>query len=104
MTPFTWPWGDFLDLGRVFLTLMDFLVLDGFFLELINSFSDFPSHGLRCQLVFDSFPSILISLTPDIFLLVRPVIYLKSFFFMGSVSIQGLFDADFSFCNLTILK
>jgi hypothetical protein len=54
--------------------------------------------------VFDSFPSILISLTPDIFLLMRPVIYLKKFF-MGSVSIQGLFDADFFyFCSLTILK
>ncbi len=53
--------------------------------------------------VFESFPSIFIFLTPDILLLTRPVLDLN--FFMGSVNIQGIFDADFFyFCNLTILK
>jgi hypothetical protein len=45
--------------------------------------------------VFESFSSIFSFLTLDILLLMRPVLDL--IFFMGSVNIQGLCDADFFF-------
>ena len=58
----------------------------------MTSFSDSNSHVLCCHLFLCPFLA-FIFLIHDIILLTRPVLDLN--FFMGSVIMQGLFDADF---------